>query len=66
MIQSPCNKCPEKGCGLKHDTCEPYQEWSTERQAELKAHKMDSESYAFKVDRIKQFKSKKWGGGDKK
>lgn len=65
MIQSPCGKCPEKGCGVKHDSCEKYRAWSAEHQKELDANRRDSESYGFKVERIRQFKSEKWKGSGK-
>ena len=63
MIQSPCCKCPEKGCGAKHDTCGPYQEWNEKHQLELKAQRAESEANTFKVERIKRFKADKWNGG---
>ena len=27
VMTSPCMTCPEKGCGVKHDTCEKYAEY---------------------------------------
>ena len=27
MTQSPCKDCPYRGCGARHDTCEPFLEW---------------------------------------
>lgn len=27
MLEAPCGKCENKGCGSFHDTCEKYQEF---------------------------------------
>lgn len=33
MRQPPCKDCPSKGCGPKHDTCAPYQQWLADHLA---------------------------------
>lgn len=43
LDRSPCADCPEKGCGSKHDSCEPYQAWFAERKELLKRK---SDAYA--------------------
>lgn len=61
MKGSPCAKCPEKGCGSRHDTCEIYQEWNKERKEALKIRQREMESVSFQIYRIEQFKNEKAG-----
>ena len=35
---SPCATCPEKGCGVKHSTCERYLEFKKKVEEQNKAH----------------------------
>lgn len=30
-MNCPCKNCPERGCGEKHDTCEPFIRWTAWR-----------------------------------
>lgn len=30
--KAPCKDCPEKGCGMKHSTCEAYIEYQKKQE----------------------------------
>lgn len=30
-MESPCKNCPERGCGIKHDTCDKYAAYAKAR-----------------------------------
>lgn len=32
LENSPCDKCPKKGCGAYHDVCEKYQTFAEARK----------------------------------
>lgn len=33
-MKCPCKGCENAGCGVHHDSCEPYLEWQAERRKE--------------------------------
>lgn len=44
-MQSPCKFCPERGCGVKHDSCPEYQEFREMRAGISKQRAADAEVY---------------------
>lgn len=63
MTTSPCATCPDKGCGSRHDTCEKYQKWISDKEAILEKQRKEIEFNTFKIERIQAFKESKWKGG---
>ena len=35
-MNCPCKDCKQKGCGIYHDQCEEYRQWSNKRAEENK------------------------------
>lgn len=62
----PCKDCPDRGCGERHDSCEPFRIWKKERDETnrwLKAHTEPPISEAGikgKNERLRRGKSRKW------
>lgn len=56
----PCRTCPEKGCGDKHETCEPYKEWAEEWRRQKKDVKSHQMIYTEGIGRPKTKRGGKW------
>lgn len=59
MKECPCIKCENKGCGVYHDKCGPYQEYVSDRKAG-KAEICKRKDFTRKV-RMPHKGSRTWG-----
>ena len=61
----PCKDCPDKGCGSKHDTCEPYQAWCRENRKTLERRSVIAEQNGFFMARRMKCKADKFRRDEK-
>ncbi len=47
---NPCKDCDNKGCGVYHDECEPYQKYLEEKAKVNQKRLADKTYYAFKKE----------------
>lgn len=51
-MKCPCEKCPDKGCGVFHDDCEAYQEFYKWRIEKCAGKMADNDYKNYKNDVI--------------